>query len=217
MRYLFDNDIVIKLGQLHLLAQVCSALGATPSNSRHLSTLPFVARDKFRREKGNRRLLEQSLKRILDWCDQYPDLDHPCSPEILEQASRSPSVDPGEAILLAEAFGDQETVLITGDKRCLRALGTDPALGVIAQELRGRIQILESIILVLVGRVGFEITRKRIVAMPGIDQILDIAFGTGELDAEAHALEALRSTEAEIERLCPGLIILACTLPARQV
>jgi hypothetical protein len=203
VRYLFDNDFVIKLAQLDLLESACSLIGATPSNTERLATLPYIARKKFGKKGGHN---QEDLKRITDWCHRYENVSESRGTAILEEVNRSPAIDPGEAILLAEAAKDSEVVFFTGDKRCLRALGTDPSLRSIALTLRGRVQILESIILRLVDRLGIEAVQRCVLAVETVDSMLDIAFRTDEERGDIHALEALRSAENEIERVCPGLI-----------
>ena len=203
MRYLFDNDFVIKLAQLDLLERACSLIGATPSNTERLATLPYIARKKFGKKRGHD---QETLKRITDWCNRYGNISEPGESAILDEVNRSPAIDPGEAILLAEAVNDSEVVFFTGDKRCLRALGTDPSLRSIALTLRGRVQILESIILQLVDHLGFEAVKRCVLAVETVDRMLDIALRTDEERSDIHAFEALRSAENEIERGCPGLI-----------
>jgi hypothetical protein len=206
VRYLFDNDFVIKLAQLDLLEGACSLIGATPSNTERLATLPYIARKKFGKKGGTVKHDQETLKRITDWCHRYENVSESRGSAILEEANRCPAIDPGEAILLAEAVNDPEVVFFTGDKRCLRALGTDPSLRSIALTLPGRVQILESIILQLVDRLGFEAVKQCVLAVDTVDSMLDIAFRTDEARGDIHALEALRSAENEIERVCPRLI-----------
>jgi hypothetical protein len=206
VRHLFDNDFVIKLAQLDLLEDACSIIGATPSNTDHLATLPYVARRKFRRKSKQSERNQESLNRITDWCHRYKNVLESRVSEILEQANRSLAIDPGEAILLAEAVDDPEVVIFTGDKRCVRALGTEPGLRSIALALRGRVQILESIILRLIDGLGFEAVKQYVLAADSVNGMLDIAFRTDEARRDIHALEALKSAESELERGCPGLI-----------
>lgn len=206
MRHLFDNDFVIKLAQLDLLEEACSLIGATPSNTERLATLPYVARNKFERKEKQSERNQASLKRITDWCHLYSNVLESRVSEILEQANRSLAVDPGEAILLAEAVNDSEVMLFTGDKRCVKALGTDPGLRPIALALASRVQISESIVLHLIDSLGFEAVKQCVLAVDTVDTMLDLAFRTDEAPSDLHALEALRSAENEIERVCPGLI-----------
>lgn len=206
MRHLFDNDFVIKLAQLDLLEDACSLMGANPLNTERLATLPYVARSKFGRKGKQSKRNQELLKRIAAWCERYATVVEPNANEILEQANRSVAVDAGEAILLAEAVTDSEVVLFTGDKRCVKAIGTDPILQSIALALPGRVQILESTVLQLIEHLGFDEVRQHVLAVETVDTMLDIAFRTDEVSSDTHAVEALRSAEREINRARPGLI-----------
>jgi hypothetical protein len=203
--YLIDNDIAIKLAQTDLLQEVCSMLELTASNTLRLGTLKFVCARKLEKQGLPGRIKSQIIRQISDFCNQYQTISEPEDPKILNQLS-SPGIDPGETLLLAQAVMNPAAVLLTGDRRCVIALATDPNLTSVAQLLVGRLEISESVFLRLIDRLGFDPVRDRVLNAPPTDGMLNLAFRTRETDPEAHAREALLSAEAQIERILPGLL-----------
>lgn len=201
MIHLVDNDLIIKIAVTDLLEETCGIFGLEPANTRRLGSLRFVGPKKIAKQKLRSRI----STRIIRFCDTFPSIDESVDAALVERLS-SPRIDSGEALLIANAIVDREAVLATGDKRCVRALGTDPDLAFARGSLLGRVEILESIYLRLLDSLGFDAVCDRVVANPPIDGMLDLAFRTGGSDKEMHARAALRSAEDEIERLFPGLL-----------
>jgi hypothetical protein len=183
---------------MELLEEACKLLGLTPSNTRRLAALPFVAKKIL---KG-----EPALKEVLEFCDNYRAVTEGDDPKVLAQVLASPKIDGGEARLFAIAANDKNTVVITGDKRSVLALAGDPKLRVVALKLRGRIEILETIMMRLTKSQGFESVRQHVLSAPGVDTTLGLAFETQEADREGHCRAALTSEESQIDKLHSGLL-----------
>jgi hypothetical protein len=196
-----DNDLAIKLAATNLTGEARLLLGLERANTRRLPSLRRIAARKIRRE----RLPAEILLRVAQFCEDFEPVLEAGDEDIVQRIS-SPKIDPGEALLLANAVVDRSAVVLTGDKRCIKALATDPELGFARQALMGRIAILESIYLRLIDRFGIALVQERVVNGPVIDGMLEMAFRTEEIDREAHARAALESGEREIDRICPGLL-----------
>ncbi len=205
MSYLVDNDIAMKLAQTDLLQEACSMFGLTAANTLRLAGLRFVGPRKIEKKKLADRIGARISQRIVRFCDQYPPIEEPGDPKILEQLA-SPKIDAGEALLLTRAVLDPAAVLLTGDKRCIIALATDPKLMPVAKRLLARIELVETVFLRLIDRLGFDAVQKRVLSAAPVDGMLDLAFLTQEADPEAHARAALISAEAQIAELMPGLV-----------
>jgi hypothetical protein len=205
VNFLVDNDIAIKLAQFDLLNETCSMFGLTPSNTLRLASLRFVGLRRLAKQRLLAETRSEISLRIVGFCAQFPPISEPPDHRVLDQLS-SPGIDPGEALLLAGALSDPGAVVLTGDRRCVRALVQEPGTAAVAQLLLGRIEILESVFLRLIDRLGYGVVRDRTLGAPSTDGMLDLAFRTQEADPEAHAREALRSAEAQIETILPGLL-----------
>lgn len=59
------------------------------------------------------------------------------------------------------------------------------------EKLPGRFVCLESVLLLLIDRYGFEFVRNKVLPFKEYDGLIKVAFGVGESRAEAYAREAL--------------------------
>ena len=184
---------------MELLKEACQVLGLAPRNTKRLASLPFVAKKKLKGE-------PDILKTVLEFCESYKAILRGDDPKVLAQISASPKIDDGEARLFAIAVNDENIVVLTGDKRSVLALASDPKLKAIARKLEGRIEILETIMMRLTKAMGFEIVRQQVLRVPDVDTTLALAFDTQESDREGHCRDALASEESQIEKLHSGLI-----------
>jgi hypothetical protein len=199
VHHLVDNDIALKLARLELLKEACQLLGLNPSNTKRLAALPFVAKKVL---KGK----QDTLKRVLEFCDSYKAISKGDDPEVLAQISASPKIEAGEARLFAIAANDKDIVVLTGDKRSILALASDPKLKAIARKLEGRIEILETIMIRLIAAKTFDFVRQQVLKVLDVDTILALAFDTQESDREGHCRDALTSEESHIHKVHLGLI-----------
>jgi hypothetical protein len=149
--HLVDNDLVLKLAARNLLQEICRLHGLDTANTRRLASLRFVGPKKIQKQK----LPSRISSRILRFCDTYRAIEELVDATLLERLS-SPKIDPGEALLLANAIASGEALVLTGDKRCVRALAADPSLAFAREALLGRVEILETIYLQLIDSLGFD-------------------------------------------------------------
>ena len=137
---LADNDVLIKLAHWGLLGELPATFGAQWSD---LATLESI---KFRAMRADAKLFRtpQVAAALYQKLQVTSELPEPRS-EDLSRLQGIVDLDAGEVALLSAALANPAAVLITGDKRALRALA-HPDLADIAEQLEGRVVCLEQLL-----------------------------------------------------------------------
>ncbi|MEL7686721.1 hypothetical protein AAG592_04370 [Citromicrobium bathyomarinum] len=113
-------------------------------------------------------------------------------------------LDTGEAQLAAILITRGLSLLITGDKRAIAALGE---LHPITQEIGSRVACLEQVIEALCSNIGADEARSAICREPGADRTMRLVFSCGREDWSPENLEeALRSYIGDLRRNAAGLL-----------
>jgi len=102
------------------------------------------------------------------------------------------SID-SEAFLFAATAGFDDFVLITGDKRAIKALWSASGCDSIKKRLAGRCRCFEQIVVLLIGAVGFEFIVIRISPALACDGVLRLCFSNGSNSDPKTVLEGLAS------------------------
>lgn len=124
----------------------------------------------------------------------------PVDVELLPDLQNMPGIDAGEAVLISAMAARAETRLLTGDKRCLRALAAcDPEL---REPLAKRVLVVEQILLFALDAHGLEWLRGKVCALRHIDKAVSIVMGSKCDSAESSVREGLRSYIDEMNGLC---------------
>lgn len=183
-----DNDILIKLAGCELLIPFCEAVGTQ-------STDIFVTESaKYAIPKQSRKKLTtpESLEQLKVFIERTSTIHQAHSEmNILDRLIETPNIDGGEAFLILSAYNTPEARLATGDKRCLSALLNTPNLTDIANGLFGRVYTLETALLILISRLGFNVVNHQVINRCVTDGTLNLAFGaTRSVD---DAIECLSS------------------------
>ena len=145
-------------------------------------------------------------EKVLLWCDRVPYLTDEQNTEVFQLLVRD-EIDIGEADLLSRLFENSDYLLLTGDKKALRALATNEDLKGIRQGLSGRVICLEVAIEILVRKVGVKKVAAAFAPLCPHNQTLGIVFSRGEETAEADCLSALCSYVNELGReVDPGFL-----------
>jgi hypothetical protein len=203
--YLTDNDIVEKLAIYDLLENALASLGASPSDVYVLPTLKHRIGGKVR-TKATNRLGVEVVDRILEFLGGVNEIrDYSLSDQLL--LDDVVNIDPGEAILLAATGVYPISLLLTGDKRCLRAIATCPDCKTIALRIRGKVICFEQILLRLIEDLGFEQVLAKVVAVPYCDTALRAAFGSGIHSTQPNTVECLQSYIKELRNLPIDLLV----------
>jgi len=176
MQLLVDSDAFCKLGVCGLLTDAVAVLEIEADQWARLPALPHM----LRRGSLVRRYGDENCALLA--AIAAPALVAPSpSVEWLDRLVSTPDIDVGEAQLLA-LTAERGLLLMTGDKRALRAVASVPGF---AERLSGRIVVLEAVLLALCRSKGTEAVRAAVRPIVAIDQSVKIAFSSGNPDCEA--------------------------------
>ncbi|MFN3514599.1 MAG: hypothetical protein ACK41C_16260 [Phenylobacterium sp.] len=116
---------------------------------------------------------------------------------------RGLELDVGESQLLAIVINRAFCLMITGDKRAIRAIA-----GVCPQEVEKRIACLEQLIGQIVQTTGLPNVRAKVCAEPLTDQAMSICFGckSGGAD-DGDVFEGLKSYIQDIQADAAGVLL----------
>lgn len=118
-------------------------------------------------------------------------------------------IDPGEAVLLSLATGDDSSFLLTGDKRALRRLAKTEFAG----RFSGRIVVVEQVLLHCLQYQGRDWVLQHVCPHRQIDKAISICLGS-TCEASATDIEqGLTSYIGEIDRLFTPTFLRAIGLP----
>lgn len=204
-RLLVDNDALLKLARYGLLDALVTMFGVDVRDIRVLATakyslLPAKNRLLRCRDEDSANRLEEFLTR-----------SEPLSPgdtdtNLLDALSAIPSIDAGEALILAAGASDHETLVITGDKRALASLCADSSISQVANALAGRVVTLEVIFWQLVNR-GFTHTQSCVRSKPDVDKAISNVFGVSAPATIDSVREALASYINHLQEVTGGLLL----------
>lgn len=203
MIYLSDNDIVEKLAICDLLDDALAAFGATRDDVLVIPTLKSRIGIGAPRPKVVNRLGPVVAGRLIEFLSTIKEIDDysPQDHDLLESLDDSVEIDAGEIVLLSATARIPEYLLLTGDKRCIRAVATCPECAYIAERIKGRVVCFEQIIRRIIAHAGFELVRAKVVpVLSACDTALRAAFGSGELATESNTVACLENYIAEIRR-----------------
>jgi hypothetical protein len=210
--YLSDNDIVEKLAICDLLDEALAAFDATRADVLVIPTLKNRIGIGTPRPKVVRRLGAEVAARLVEFIGTVKEITEFSAEDhlMLEGLDDSIEIDPGEIILLSATSRLKEYLLLTGDKRCLKAVATCHECGEIARRIQGRVVCFEQIIRRIIDATSFEQVRGKVVpVMHNYDTALRAAFGSGMQATLANVVARLESDIAEIrgfgiDLLMPG-------------
>ena len=204
MIYLTDNDIVEKLAIRDLLDDALTAFDATRGDVYVIPTLKYrigIGRPYL---KVVTRLGETVATRLVEFLgsvqeiNTYSEEDH----QLLESLDDSVGIDPGEIVLLSATAIHSDYFLLTGDKRCLRAVISRPGCADIARRIRGKVVCFEQIICRIIDHFGFDHVKSKVLpALHTRDTALRAAFGSGIHATEDNTRSCLRSYIDELRSL----------------
>ncbi len=206
MRSYWDNDIIHKLAVCDLTAQTLTALQLNTSELLVLGS----ARFKLLSPKMVKRLEQESpdkkaAGRVEAFLKTTRNVSADAHADDLPLLQGVDGIDAGEMVLLSVASRDPDSVLLTGDKRCIQALLSAPACRPIVDRLRGRVICLEQIVRILIVTDGFTAVLPH-VATVSCDKALGAIFGSGVKSKEASVRDGL---DSYIDSIDPGPRLLA--------
>ncbi|PMB10303.1 hypothetical protein CEN49_04410 [Fischerella thermalis CCMEE 5273] len=188
---LIDNDALLKLARYGLLDESIALFGCVPTSVRVLATAKyslFPAKNRLRFCKD-----EESAARLEAFLRSSIPLDAGAAdPDLLDALNAVQNIDAGEALLLAVGATDENTLVITGDKRSLTALCTNDSVTQIANALVGRVVTMEVLFSYLV-EYQFAHVQDCVRSNPDVDIALRIVFGVSNPTSFESVQEGLSS------------------------
>jgi len=189
MRLLVDTDAFCKLAIGELLCDGAKLFGADLSECGRLPALAHM----LRRGKLVRTYGPANCTSLISLADRIPAIEVSDSPW-LDRLALAQAIDPGEAQLLALA-AESGLLLLSGDKRALRALNDVPG---ICDALAGRVIVLEAVLLALCDELGAEVVRTHAKMLDAYDIATRICFSDGVADPREGLLSYYRSFATEV-------------------
>lgn len=196
MRQLIDADALAKLAHWELLNELPNVLSVPLSDCATLTSVRYRAGRALSKPDRLFRSADAARAAIAALANMAADIDPGL--DVLAELQDVTEIDAGEVVLLSALAGEEDCRLLTGDKRCLRALASLPS----ATRYAGRITIVEQIVLKLLDRQGIEWLRSRICPEKEVDKAIAVVFGSNCDAPEASVREGLGSYIDEIRRLC---------------
>lgn len=181
MIYFSDVDVVLKLARCGFLPSLPGLLGVKEDEIQvqHLASLKSRAK----------KLTKAEHRRDLEAFCTHHQIIAGTAEVAREQALLDVGMDPGEALLFAEAEMTGG-IVVTGDKRALVAYAKASTA---AQRSKIKVVCWEHILLRVHGLKGYEELRRGGCEGMAEDGLLRLAFSNGLATPEEHALEAIES------------------------
>lgn len=167
MHLYLDNDAILKLSAYNFLEDSIRLCGG--GGFSILDTAGAVMRNPRRRAGFEQRFTLQGLQRAIDFVSAAPVINRAPDEHIHHILTLVDDMDPGETILFGVACLDDDSFVLTGDKKSIRQLATEVLAETVFKRLRGRVICLEEVILGLIKVKGYPAVRRTISAMPGVD------------------------------------------------
>ncbi len=203
---LMDNDVILKMCCYGLVDEVTALFGAEGRTIHALGVARYVLGRAITKRK-NITDREGAAARLVSLLGRAQHIE-PSAEEValaaeFEAAAQSFEVelDGGESQLLAVLIMRSAALLLTGDKRAIRAI--EPVVREAEHQKRvaGRIVCLEQLAAALIGRHGAEAIRGRVCGEAAVDKSLAICFSCSSSGCEAPSiLEGLASYVRDLRR-----------------
>ena len=203
MALLLDNDIVEKLAQLDLLPEAKNLLKAKFGQLMILNTLRYKLCPQ--RESQRKKRNATVMSRIEDFIkDNISEINCVVDDKDLIDAlvTNPEGLDAGEMQLLQTLLKPENEMLMTGDKRFLKAISKFDFLE--GKQINGNMVCLEQIIYFLIKELGFEKIKSKVIQalesdIP-IDTALRACFGSRHLAVQETVFESLHNYINDIRK-----------------
>lgn len=201
-RVLFDVDVAWKVCAYSAAKSFIKATGTVPQPACMLAVTPFVLRSLAKRQPGVDSALD--LDQQVDHLTSNAGILNPTPEEtafaedLEERAARlALEFDVGESQLLSVLVHRNAELLLTGDKRAIRAMHS-----LAVSDIDGRIVALEQVIATMLGADGLSPLRDAVCVNPRVDRALTNCFACASPEVTADDVNAalasyVRSLRAE--------------------
>jgi hypothetical protein len=205
-RLLVDVDAMCKLAHWRLLELLDEITGVPPTLCAALPSCQFRANKSLTKPD---RVLRSSAaaQTVLQAISTFGSLPQP-EPESLSPFQEVAGIDSGEAVMLALMLDNPATILLTGDKRAMRALAAlEPKL---RERFAARILPIECIVKCILDARGLDELRARVCPWKDVDTAISNVMGSRCDQGEASVREGLASYLNELRQLCEPPLIHDC-------
>lgn len=197
---LADNDVLLKAAHWGMLDYITTCTGIDWQATSALESL------RFRTYRKDPKLfhhpdIAEALKARLDLMVPMSAPDA----SVVARLQGIVDLDAGEIALIAAACACEEALVMTGDKRALRAL-SQPGLEDINERLQGRVVCLEHLLRHVLDQVGADRLVEMISPYPGLDTAVRCVLPSGGRASEGEIREGLGSYLRDLERETRGMI-----------
>lgn len=200
MIVLADNDVILKLAQCDLLADLPELLGESAEQIFVLPTARFQLVPKKTAKALAKCGNEATLARVQNFLAVASDIPAIQDTGLLATLGGIDKIDDGEALLFASAVELPNPMLLTGDRNALRALlANQDRSPAVAAALRERVVTFESAVLLALQKLGFAIVKQKLLGSPKPDALLRLALKPDMREVDLS--ECLRSYSREVEPL----------------
>lgn len=205
-RLVVDVDALVKLAHWGLLDAIKTATGVPAERQVALESV------RFRAARGDPRLFRDPAIG-LQLATALSGFGAAWAPDgkVVARLQGVADLDAGEITLVAMLCSDPTALLVTGDKRALKALAT-PALADVAQKITGRVLCLEQILLCELEANGAQALAASIEPFREMDTAVRCAVPLPALATEAATREGLKSYITALSHVAPGLLQLGNTV-----
>lgn len=199
-RLLLDNDFIITISSLDLVDELNTLPFVRDGELRHLDALPYMIR-KGCFKNGT----PEGLQRALEWVGTFPTIEA-ISPQAIDRVPSLSGIDQGERFLIGSALEIVDSSILTGDKRCVTAIGGfSPELQV---ALTGKILCLETAICAIVDQHDFNHVAGKVRPGLSCDRVIRSIFGSTAPASRASVCEGLASYIGSITSSPGGVVLI---------
>jgi hypothetical protein len=204
-----DNDIILKLATCDLFEDTLTTFNITANQVKILDSFQYKFGKPIKRKRGNKdnKTPQYNIEKALEVTQYLTTLNqnnfdtaiYNIYTELLNYNQitndKNNTIDQGEASLISYvSYHNQRgsnNYLLTGDKRCLRAL-ISSSFPDILQSLNGKVWCLEQLIFKNIEKFGFEYIKNKIIPVNSCDTALKVAFSSDKVTQE-NSISALRN------------------------
>lgn len=201
--YLLDSDAAKKICQYRLLNELAAALGCALSDFAVLPQLKYQLKlanaDKARDKLGSQEAVDMA-RQLVEAASEVVVLADSANP--LLELNR-PDIDSGEATLFAALHGDDDSSLVSGDKRAFVALSKVDDIPVV-DALWARLICLEEALLLILQHAEFQQVSEKVRSVPVVDMAISIAFGRVHANPIDDVLNGLNSYLLDLQANTSG-------------
>jgi hypothetical protein len=198
-----DVDVVTKFANWGLLRELSTVMGVGWRDVTTRQNIRHRARQSASSPDGKLFHSAEAANTVIELFQYWAPLSDDYNVMMLEELADIRGIDSGEAALLSYVVNDDDRLLLTGDKRAIRALaGTS-----FATQFAGRIIIIEQLLLLYLQHFGREWLLRRLCPNRELDGMLKVVFGANCDNEEPEIHAALLSYIDEVDKfMSPSLL-----------